>query len=149
MLRILFYNHPNYMKLSIFIILLLLAPIQTPRSINSLYGYWTKINKREPYNGYLFTKGNHYLVEYYEFKKSRENTDDLGNVDYVVTLEDYKYTIKDSIITSSYYNKMLYYFRDDTLIIKRNGTFDTLLKAKNQRTPVFIEKFNVKINLNS
>jgi hypothetical protein len=122
---------------------------QGDQDSSGLYGYWTKINKREPYNGYLFTKGNHYLVEYYEFKKSRENFNDLGNVDYEVTLEDYRFTIKDSIITSSYYNKMLYHFRNDTLIIKRNGSFDTLLKSRDQKTPVEMEKFNVKLYLNS
>ncbi len=74
---------------------------------------------------------------------------DLGNVDYEVTLEDYRFTLKDTIITSSYYNKMLYFFRNDTLIIKRNGSFDTLLKSRDQKTPVEMEKFNVKLYLNS
>ena len=137
------------MKLSIYLILLLLTPTQTPRSTNSVYGYWTKINKRAPYNGFLVSKGKKYLVEYYESKKARENLNDLGVVDYEVTLEDYQCTIKDSIITSIYYDKMPYYFRSDTLIIDINGGFDTFVKSKNQRTPVFIEKFKFKIDLNS
>ncbi len=137
------------MKLSIYLILLLLAPTPTPKNQNYLYGYWTKINKREPYNGFLLSKGNRYLIEYYEGKKSRENSSGLFDADVEVTLDDYKCTLKDSIITSIYYNKMPYYFRSDTLIIDICGGFDTFVKSKNQRTPVFIEKFKVKIDLNS
>jgi hypothetical protein len=122
---------------------------QSPEVAKEIYGYWTKINKREPYNGCLISKGKKYLVEYYEGKKARENFNDLGNIDEVITLEDYKYTIKDSILTSNYYRKMPYYFRSDTLIIDINGGFDTFIKSKNQRTPVWMEKYKTNLNLNS
>lgn len=133
----------------LFTLFICISKPQSPEVAKEIYGYWTKINKREPYNGFLFTKGNRYLIEYYEGKKVRENFDDLGNQDYVVTLDDYKCTLEDSTITSIYYRKMPYYFRSDTLIIDINGGFDTYIKSKNQRTPVWMEKYKTNLNLNS